>query len=158
PFPTVEPGSGSGGRGPFDSPGSGLRGLASAPAMTVSPETLGRALADAPDPHLARLQLSRVGERPQAREELERPGMLPVAARLLGYSTAAGDFLVAHPEEASALEDVRRRQRDELDAELAADVERLRGRGAGLRRFRRRAMLRVAARDLLAAPLEDVVA
>ncbi|HXJ65200.1 MAG TPA: putative nucleotidyltransferase substrate binding domain-containing protein, partial [Actinomycetota bacterium] len=44
-----------------------------------------------------------------------------------------------------------------LDQELAADVGRL-GRGAGLRRFRRRAMLRVAARDLGAAPLEDVVA
>src|SRR3954466_5614859 len=36
-----------------------------------TPETLGLALADAPDPHLARLQLSRVGERAPAREILE---------------------------------------------------------------------------------------
>ncbi|HEY7280334.1 MAG TPA: hypothetical protein VID47_01965 [Actinomycetota bacterium] len=125
--------------------------------MSLSPETLGRALADAPDPHLARLQLSRVGERTVAREVLERPDVLPVAARLLGYSTAAADLLVAHPEEAVALEELRRRTRDELDAELAADVARLGDRGAALRRFRRRAMLRVAARDLGGAALEDIV-
>jgi glutamate-ammonia-ligase adenylyltransferase len=126
--------------------------------MTLSPETLGRALADAPDPHLARLQISRVGERAAAREVLERPDVLPAAARLLGYSTAAADFLVAHPEETVALADLRRRTRDELDGELADDVGRLRDRGAALRRFRRRAMLRIAARDLGGAVLEDVVA
>src|SRR3954451_5343259 len=123
----------------------------------LSPETVGRALADAADPHRARLQLSRVGERAEARAVLERPEVLPVAARLLGYSTAAADFLVAHPEEAVALEDVRRRSREELDGELAADVRRLDGRGAALRRFRRRAMLRIAARDLGGTALEDVV-
>src|SRR5262249_26238385 len=123
-----------------------------------TPETLGRALADAPDPHLARLQLSRVGEHADARRTLERPDVLPAAARLLGYSTAAGDFLVAHPEEAGALEALRRRLRPELDDELAADVARLGDRGAALRRFRRRAMLRVAARDLGGAALEGVVA
>src|SRR3954454_16407532 len=95
----------------------------------LSPETVGRALADAADPHLARLQLSRVGERAEARAVLERPEVLPVAARLLGYSTAAADFLVAHPEEARALEDVRRRSREELDGELPADVRRLDGDG-----------------------------
>jgi glutamate-ammonia-ligase adenylyltransferase len=40
---------------------------------------------------------------------------------------------------------------------VAADIDLL-GPTAGLRRFRRRAMLRVAARDLEGAPLEDVVA
>ncbi len=44
-----------------------------------------------------------------------------------------------------------------LRVELAGDVERL-GARAGLRRFRRRAMMRVAARDLAGAPLDDVVA
>src|SRR3954454_14935492 len=103
----------------------------------LSPETVGRALADAADPHLARLQLSRVGEHAAAREVLERPEVLPAAARLLGYSTAAADFLVAHPEEAVALGDIRRRPREELDRELAADAAGLGDRGAALRRFRR---------------------
>ncbi len=124
----------------------------------VSPETLGRALADAPDPHLARLQLSRVGERPVARDVLSRPEVLPVAVRLLGFSTAAADFLVANPEESEALADLHPRSREELDEELAGDVRRLGTREAALRRFRRRAMLRIAARDLMGADLEDVVA
>jgi glutamate-ammonia-ligase adenylyltransferase len=126
--------------------------------MVLSPEMLGRALADAPDPHLARLQLSRVGEHAVAREALERPEVLPAAVRLLGFSTAAADLLVAHPEETSALADLHPRSPEELETELASDVRRLGERGAALRRFRRRAMLRVAARDLSGAPLEEVVA
>ncbi len=122
----------------------------------LTPEALGRTLATAPDPELARVALSRVGEHPRAREALAREEVLPVAVRLLGFSTAAADFLVAHPEEVGSLADVSSRPRDRLDAELASDVERL-GPADGLRRFRRRAMLRAAARDLGGAPLEDVV-
>ncbi|MGZ5353988.1 MAG: [protein-PII] uridylyltransferase family protein [Actinomycetota bacterium] len=123
----------------------------------LSPETLGRTLAAAPDPELARIALSRVGEHPVARETLAREDVLPVAVRLLGFSPAAADFLVANPTETLALADVRPRTREELDAELEADAARL-GPADGLRRFRRRAMLRIAARDLGGARLEDVVA
>jgi glutamate-ammonia-ligase adenylyltransferase len=122
----------------------------------LTPETLGRTLATAPDPELARLAISRVGENAAAREVLARTGVLPAAVKLLGFSTAAADFLVAHPEETTALERLAPRTRAELDGELVADVERL-GLDDGLRRFRRRAMLRVAARDLQGEGLVEVV-
>ena len=86
----------------------------------LTPEILGRTLATAPDPELARVALSRVGEDPRAREVLGREDVLPVAVRVLGFSTAAADFLVAHPDEAVALTDVRTRPRAALDAELRA--------------------------------------
>jgi [glutamine synthetase] adenylyltransferase / [glutamine synthetase]-adenylyl-L-tyrosine phosphorylase len=124
---------------------------------TVSPEILGRTLAGAPDPELARVQLSRVGEHPAAREALSRPEVLLNAIRLLGFSRAAADLFAAHPEEIEALADVRARSRTELDAELAADLTRL-GREAALRRFRRRALLRTASRDLEGGSFEEVVA
>src|SRR5207249_4429112 len=98
----------------------------------------------------------RVGEDPGARRVLAREDVLPIAARLMGFSIAATDFLVAHPEESTLLEDVGVRSADQLDAELAADVARL-GLADGLRVFRRRAMVRVAARDLTGAPVEEVV-
>ena len=98
----------------------------------LTPEVLGRALADAPDPELARVAISRVGEDAFARGLLARPEILRVAARLLGFSTAAADFLVAHPEETEALADVRERSRVELDDELARDVARA-GAADGLR-------------------------
>jgi glutamate-ammonia-ligase adenylyltransferase len=123
----------------------------------LTPEELGRTLADAPDPELARVALSRVGEDPRARALLARADVLSVAVRLLGFSTAAADFFVAHPEEVGTLADLRPRSRDELDAEVAVDLERL-GDADGLRRFRRRAMTRVAARDLAGAGLEEIVA
>lgn len=123
----------------------------------LTPEDLGRTLAAAPDPELARVALSRVGEDPAARQALGRADVLPVAVRLLGFSRAATDLLVRHPEEIGALADVRRRDRAELDRELVEDVERA-GEVDGLRRFRRRAMLRTAARDLGGAAFEDVVA
>ncbi len=123
----------------------------------LTPEVMGRTLAEAPDPELARLAISRVGEDPGARQVLVREDVLPVAARLLGFSIAATDFLVAHPEETTLLEDVGARAAHQLDAELAADVARL-GLADGLRVFRRRAMVRVAARDLSGVPVEEVVA
>ena len=123
----------------------------------LTPEILGRMLATAPDPELARVAISRVGEDARAREILGRGEVLPIAVRLLGFSTAAADVLVAHPEETEALADVHPRSREDLEGELGHDVARL-GVADGLRRFRRRSMLRVAARDLGGAPLEAVVA
>jgi glutamate-ammonia-ligase adenylyltransferase len=118
---------------------------------------LGRTFAGAPDPELARVAFSRVGDDPVAREALARPEITEVAARLLGFSSAASDFLVAHPDEVASLADVSARDRGALRDELSGDVDRL-GPAAGLRRFRRRAMMRVAARDLAGAALEEVVA
>ena len=123
----------------------------------TTPESLGRALAAAPDPELARVALSRIGESPAARELLAQPGLSEAAAPLLGSSTAASDFLVAHPEELTLFSDLSPRSRDALLEEVAADVQ-AHGAETGLRRFRRRALTRVAARDLAGAELEEVVA
>src|SRR2546426_2446699 len=123
----------------------------------MTPEVLGRALGEAPDPELARVAVSRMGDRTEARELRSRPEILPAAARLLGFSTAASDFFLAHPEELEALADVHPRALQELLDEAAGDVARL-GANAGLRRFRRRATYRVAARDLAGADVEAVMA
>jgi glutamate-ammonia-ligase adenylyltransferase len=123
----------------------------------LTPEMLGRTFAEAPDPELARVAFSRVGDDPAAREALGRPEVTGVAARLLGFSSAAADFFVAHPDEVASLADVAARDGASLRAELAGDVDRL-GPAAGLRRFRRRSMLRVAARDLIGGAIDEVVA
>jgi len=123
----------------------------------MDPETLGRTLALAPNPELARLALSRVGEDRRAREVLMREDVLSVAVRLLGFSTVAADFLVQHPEDTVALANVGRRTRNDLDEELRTDVERS-GPMDGLRVFRRRALLRVAARDLAGGTVDEIVA
>ena len=115
-----------------------------------------RLLATVPNPELGRVALARVCEDERARAALTRPDVLPAAATLLGFSSSAADFLVAHPDEAAALVDLRSRSREELEAELAADAERL-GPADALRRFRRRSMMRVAALDLSREPFEDVV-
>jgi glutamate-ammonia-ligase adenylyltransferase len=122
----------------------------------TSPEALGRALAAAPDPELARVALSRVGEREEARRTLAQPGTLESAARLLGFSSAVSDFLVAHPEEAALFTETSPRPRSALLAECRADADR-HGVESGLRRFRRRALYRVASRDLAGAPVDEVV-
>jgi glutamate-ammonia-ligase adenylyltransferase len=123
----------------------------------LTPEALGHALAAAPDPELARVALSRVGEDPSARDLLARPEIFEAAVPLLGFSSAAADLLVRSPSEVEALADLRARTHPELTAELSLDVERF-GAEAGLRRFRRRAMMRVAARDLAMAPVDEIVA
>jgi [glutamine synthetase] adenylyltransferase / [glutamine synthetase]-adenylyl-L-tyrosine phosphorylase len=123
----------------------------------ATPEVLGRAMAAAPDPELARVALSRVGEHPVARELLGQHGAAEAAAPLLGFSTAAADFLFAHPEEAALFADPTPRSRDDLLAE-AMEAATRHGVEAGLRRFRRRALYRVAVRDLAGEALEDVVA
>ncbi len=117
---------------------------------------LERALANAPDPVLARTAWERVCEQPAAREILERPIVAPVAIQVLGFSQFSADFLVKYPDEAGLFAAVTPRSRANLDLEVAADVERL-GPAPGLRRFRRRAMLRIAARDLAGASLDEVV-
>jgi [glutamine synthetase] adenylyltransferase / [glutamine synthetase]-adenylyl-L-tyrosine phosphorylase len=122
----------------------------------LTPEGLGRTLATAPDPELARVALSRVGEDPSARAALARPDVLPAATAVLGLSTAAADFLVAHPDETLLFAEADGRSRRRLDEELGDDIDRL-GIADALRRFRRRAILRVAARDLLGAPFANVV-
>jgi glutamate-ammonia-ligase adenylyltransferase len=120
-------------------------------------ETLGRALAAAPDPELARVALSRIGESPVAREWLAQPGLAEATVPLLGFSSAASDFLVAHPEELALFADLAPRSRDDLLREVEADVA-AHGPEAGLRRFRRRALTRVAARDLGGADLTEILA
>jgi [glutamine synthetase] adenylyltransferase / [glutamine synthetase]-adenylyl-L-tyrosine phosphorylase len=123
----------------------------------ISPEVLGRALASAPDPDQARVALARVGESPVARRLLGEPGAVEHAARLLGASTSAADFLVAHPEEAELFLDLSPRGLSDLTAEARRTVVEL-GAESGLRRFRRRALSRVAVRDLAGAPVDEVVA
>lgn len=110
----------------------------------------------AADPVLARLALSRVIDAGGDVDVLSKSAQEHLVM-VLGYSVAAADFLVADPGELSALEDVERRTRDALDGELAETVGAL-GDEAGVRRFRRRAMLRVAARDLAGGnALEEIV-
>lgn len=123
----------------------------------ITPEVLGRALGEAPDPELARVAVSRIGDRAGARELLERPEIIPAAARLLGYSVAASDFFLGHPQELESLADLRPRTRVELGEEVDGDVAAL-GIRPGLRRFRRRASYRVAARDLAGAEVQEVMA
>ncbi len=120
--------------------------------MSSLPDEL---LALAPDPTLAVAAFERVTAHPRAAVLLTEPART-TAVRLLGFSSAAADLLVRYPEESAALVDVHPRDRFALDAEVAADVDR-HGPQAGLRRFRRRALMRVAARDLGGAPLEEVV-
>ncbi|MFL5791953.1 MAG: DUF294 nucleotidyltransferase-like domain-containing protein, partial [Actinomycetota bacterium] len=117
---------------------------------------LERALAAAPDPILAHTSWERVCDDARARAILERPTVAPVAIQVLGLSTAAADFLVKYPEEAGLFATATARTRANLDSEVAADVED-HGASVGLRRFRRRAMIRVAARDLGGATLDEVV-
>src|SRR5438132_10666374 len=123
----------------------------------MTPEILGRALGEAPDPELARIAVSRMEERSAARELLARPDIIPAAARLLGFSTAAADFFTAHPEELEELADLSPRGFDELMREAGEAAGAL-GPEPGLRRFRRRASYRVAALDLAGAPVEEVMA
>ena len=117
---------------------------------------LERALTAAPDPMLAHTAWERVCADGSARAILERPAVAPVAIQVLGLSSAAADFLVKYPEEAGLFATATSRSRANLDAEVAADVK-AHGAASGLRRFRRRAMLRVAARDLGGAGLDEVV-
>jgi glutamate-ammonia-ligase adenylyltransferase len=124
-------------------------------------------LSSTPDPDLGLLQLRRLAEGPARSASLATTFRdAPVAAErvsiLLGSSRVVGDALRRHPEfvetlaDDGALGDERRR------GELVDDaLQTLEWRGSeqarreGLRRFKRRELLRIAARDLLGlAPLE----
>ena len=110
----------------------------------------------APDPALARRAIERVAAAPGAADRLADPAIHQLAVLVLGFSTAAADLLGRHPVELEALADVTARDDGSLWRELAADVDRV-GVVAGLRRFRRRAMLRVAARDLSGGGVDGIV-
>ena len=107
----------------------------------------------APDPTLAEVALQRVR---QAGAPLDSADLLPTAVRILGFSSAATDFFVRHPDELVTLADVSTRDPATLADEVAGDVASF-GLVPGLRRFRQRAMVRIAAHDLAGASLEDVV-
>jgi glutamate-ammonia-ligase adenylyltransferase len=115
-----------------------------------------RALADAADPELARVALSRLAERPPAADLLRDPSIEEHAVRLLGFSVAAADYFLAHPGELASLADLSPRAAERLEAEAGDDVAAL-GPSDGLRRFRRRGAYRLAARDLAGAGVEDVM-
>jgi len=116
----------------------------------------GRSIADAADPELARVALSRLGERPPAGDLLREPDIESHAVSLLGFSVAAADFFIAHPEELASLADVGPRAAEQLEREVGDTVAAL-GAADGLRRFRRRAAYRLAARDLAGGGVDDVM-
>jgi glutamate-ammonia-ligase adenylyltransferase len=114
-----------------------------------------------PDPDLGLLQLRRLSETtPRAASVAttfrDLPGAAQRLCRILGSSRGVGDALLHHPEFVDVLADdadlVRERSRGELvDTAMEtlawrADVEQRR---AGLRRFKRRELLRITARDIL---------
>ena len=117
---------------------------------------LDRAIEEAPDPELARVAVSRIAERPEGRELLADPRIAASAIPLLGFSPAAADALVRRPRDLEALRSLDPRTRVELDAELEHHVG-AHGVPAGIRRFRRGSMRRVAARDLLGSSVDDIV-
>jgi glutamate-ammonia-ligase adenylyltransferase len=114
-----------------------------------------------PDPDLGLLQLRRLAEGETrstslARTFRESPGAAERACRLLGSSRLLGDALRRQPDFVEMLGDdewlAREKSRDELIEEALgtltwrASVE---DRRKGLRRFKRREMLRIASRDVL---------
>jgi glutamate-ammonia-ligase adenylyltransferase len=114
-----------------------------------------------PDPDLGLLQLRRLAEGETrstslARTFRESPGAAERTCRLLGSSRLLGDALRRQPDFVEMLGDDewlgREKSRDELIAEALgtltwrASVE---DRRKGLRRFKRREMLRIASRDVL---------
>ncbi len=118
-------------------------------------------LSESPDPDLGLLQLRRLAEGRARSSALattfrEAPGAAERVCRLLGSSRVVGDALRRHPEFVPALGDdsllAREKQRGELTEEALGtlswrnDEE---ARKEGIRRFKRRELLRIAARDVL---------
>ena len=120
-----------------------------------------------PDPDLGLLQLRRLTEGATRAAALgttfrESPGAAKRLCRIVGSSRMLGDALHHQPDFVDILADdddlVRERSRDELvdraleTLQWRADTDERR---AGLRRFKRRELLRIAARDVLElAPIE----
>jgi [glutamine synthetase] adenylyltransferase / [glutamine synthetase]-adenylyl-L-tyrosine phosphorylase len=118
-------------------------------------------LSETPDPDLGLLQLRHLAEGTARSQALagafrEAPGAAERVSRLLGSSRVVGQALRRHPEFVPSLADdallAREKTRKELVEEALGtlswrhdDEERR----EGLRRFKRRELLRVAARDLL---------
>jgi glutamate-ammonia-ligase adenylyltransferase len=126
-------------------------------------------LSETPDPDLGLLQLRRLAEGRARSGALavafrEAPGAAERVCRLLGSSRLVGDALRRHPEFVPSLAEpeflTRCKSRDELVEEALGTLAWRTGtdeRQEGLRRFKRRELLRIAARDLLAsAPVEEV--
>jgi glutamate-ammonia-ligase adenylyltransferase len=120
-----------------------LTELAGSAAPRLAARTLAAAAAAHPDPGGLAARLRR------------RPGFRRRLVALAAASRSLGAWLAAHPEEADRLADGRRfatpRPVGELVAEATAIVERQADPAAawdGLRRFKRRELVRVAVRDL----------
>lgn len=118
-------------------------------------------LSTAPDPDLGLLQLRKLAEGPTRASALattfrEMPGAAERVCRVLGSSRLVGDALLRQPEAVELMGDddwlVRERRSDEL---MDAALETLQWRDdqaalrSGLRRFKRRELLRIGARDVL---------
>ena len=124
-------------------------------------------LSATPDPDLGLLQLRKLVEGPTRAAALgatfrDMPGAAERVCKVLGSSRLVGDALLRQPEVVELLGDdewlVRERSPGEL-REAALETLRWRedaeGRRAGLRRFKRRELLRIGARDVLGlAPLD----
>ena len=117
---------------------------------------------ESPDPDLALLQLRRLAEGPAragnlARAFREGPGAAERTCRLLGSSRLLGDALRRQPEFVATLseddvlghEKPRERLVEEALATVQWRVDDVAARRSGLRRFKRRELLRIASRDLL---------
>jgi glutamate-ammonia-ligase adenylyltransferase len=126
-------------------------------------------LSETPDPDLGLLQLRRLAEGPARSASLsttfrDAPGAAERTCRLLGSSRIVGEALRRHPEFVDALSDddelAREKQRAEM-VEEALDTLEWRGDDArrrdGLRRFKRRELLRIASRDLLGFARLEVI-
>ncbi|HVW34787.1 MAG TPA: bifunctional [glutamine synthetase] adenylyltransferase/[glutamine synthetase]-adenylyl-L-tyrosine phosphorylase, partial [Acidimicrobiia bacterium] len=127
-------------------------------------------LSETPDPDLGLLQLRRLAEGRARSEALavafrEAPGAAERVCRLLGSSRLVGDALRRHPELVPSLAEPdflgRPKDRDELVDDALGTLAWRAGadeRQEGLRRFKRRELLRIAARDLLGFASVEAVA
>ncbi len=118
-------------------------------------------LSDTPDPDLGLLQLRRLAEGPTRSASLavtfrDHPGAAERTCTLLGSSRVVGAALRRHPEFVDSLDDDDALAVEVARGEFVADAfDTLEWRGdqeqrrEGLRRFKRRELLRVATRDLL---------
>ena len=118
-------------------------------------------LSETPDPDLGLLQLRRLAEGPARSASLavtfrDQPGAAERTCHLLGTSRVVGDAMRRHPEFVDVLGDDDALAPEATRAELVADaLDTLEWRGdqeqrrEGLRRFKRRELLRIATRDLL---------
>ena len=118
-------------------------------------------LSESPDPDLGLLQLRRLAEGRARSGALaitfrESPGAAERACRLLGSSRVVGESLRRHPEFLPSLADDELLSREKTPRELVEEAlgtlawrHDEEARREGIRRFKRREALRIAARDLL---------